>query len=74
MFHTSTFQDIPTRYDLIANIVHEGKPDKGTYKIHILQKATETWYELQDLHVWTTETMAQLVALSETYIQIYERK
>jgi U4/U6.U5 tri-snRNP-associated protein 2 len=63
-----------TRYDLVANICHEGKPDKGTYKAHIYQKATDTWYEMQDLRVWTTETMPQLVALSEAYIQIYERK
>eukprot|EP00823_Brevimastigomonas_motovehiculus_P008746 TRINITY_DN813_c1_g2_i2.p1 TRINITY_DN813_c1_g2~~TRINITY_DN813_c1_g2_i2.p1 ORF type:complete len:867 (-),score=249.41 TRINITY_DN813_c1_g2_i2:1468-4068(-) len=63
-----------TKYDLIANIVHEGKPDKGTYRAHIYQQSTDTWYEMQDLHVWTTETMPQLVALSEAYIQIFERK
>jgi len=67
-------QPISTRYDLIANICHEGKPAKGTYKVHIYQKATDTWHEMQDLHVWSTETMPQLVALSEAYIQIYERK
>jgi len=60
-----------TKYDLIANICHDGKPDQGTYRVHIYHAARDTWFELQDLHVWSTETMPQLVALSETYIQIY---
>lgn len=30
-----------------------------------------TRYEMQDLHV--TETLPQMVALSETYMQIYEQ-
>jgi len=67
-------QSLASKYDLMANIYHEGKPDKGTYRVHIYQKSTDTWYEMQDLHVWSTETMPQLVALSEAYIQIYERK
>jgi ubiquitin C-terminal hydrolase len=61
-----------TKYDLIANLCHEGKPEKGAYKVHIHQRSCNTWYEMQDLHVWSTETMPQLVALSETYIQVYE--
>lgn len=61
-----------TKYDLIANLCHEGKPGKGAYKVHIHQRSCNTWYEMQDLHVWSTETMPQLVALSETYIQVYE--
>jgi hypothetical protein len=32
-----------------------------TRRVHVYQKATDTWYEMQDLHVWTTETMPQLV-------------
>jgi len=63
---------LPTKYDLVANICHEGKPDKGSYRVHIYHRPGDTWFELQDLHVWSTETMAQLVAISETYIQIYE--
>jgi len=65
---------MPTKYDLIANICHDGKPDKGTYRVHVFHRPTDTWFEMQDLHVWSTETMPQLVALSETYIQIYELK
>jgi len=63
---------VATKYDLIGNICHDGKPEKGEYRAHIFHAPTQTWFELQDLHVWTTETMPQLVAFSETYIQIYE--
>jgi hypothetical protein len=35
-------------------------------------QATNQWFELQDLHV--TETMPQLIALSESYLLVYERK
>ena len=28
-------------YDLIANIVHEGAPTSGTYKLHILHKGKD---------------------------------
>ncbi|GJU34147.1 retrotransposon protein, putative, ty1-copia subclass [Tanacetum coccineum] len=51
-----------TKYDLIANILHEGKPGEGS----------EIRYEMQDLHV--AETLPQMVALSETYMQIYEQQ
>lgn len=27
-----------TTYDLLANIVHDGEPSKGTYRVHILHK------------------------------------
>ena len=32
----------------------------------------EQWYEVQDLRV--TEVLPQMVALSETYLQVYELK
>ncbi|KAF2355958.1 Peptidase C19 ubiquitin carboxyl-terminal hydrolase [Trinorchestia longiramus] len=57
-------------YDLVANIVHDGQPDSGTYRCHVLHKGTGKWYELQDLHV--KEIEPQMLALSESYIQIYE--
>ena len=69
-----------TRYDLISNIVHEGvggaaaKELRGSYKCHTLHRASNTWYLTEDLHVHTSETMPQLVSLSESYIQIYERQ
>ncbi|GJX99764.1 U4/U6.U5 tri-snRNP-associated protein 2 [Tanacetum coccineum] len=61
-----------TKYDLIANIVHEGKPGEGSYKVSVQRKSEELWYEMQDLHV--AETLPQMVALSETYMQIYEQQ
>lgn len=61
-----------TRYNLIANIVHDGEPGKGTYRTHILHKATNQWYEMQDLHV--TSILPQMITLTEAYIQIYEQQ
>lgn len=63
-----------TRYNLISNIVHDGKPKQGTYKCHTLHGPSRTWYTTEDLHVWTTETMAQQIALSEAYIQVYQKQ
>lgn len=57
-----------TVYDLIANIVHDGEPNKGTYRVQTLHKGTGTWYELQDLHV--TDVLPQMITLSEAYIQV----
>lgn len=44
----------------------------GIYRIHVQNKATLQWYEIQDLHV--AETIPQLVGLSESCLLIYERK
>ncbi|EFX84034.1 hypothetical protein DAPPUDRAFT_187802 [Daphnia pulex] len=60
-----------TTYDLLANIVHDGEPTKGTYRVHILHKATGKWFEMQDLHV--TEILPQMITLTEAYIQIWEQ-
>lgn len=61
-----------TMYDLIANIVHDGEPSKGTYRVHVLHKASGKWYEMQDLHV--IDILPQMITLTEAYIQIYELK
>eukprot|EP01036_Dinobryon_divergens_P022889 gene22889-31191_t len=45
---------------------------QGCYKIHIQNKATGQWYEMQDLHV--RETTPQLIGISESYILVYEKK
>jgi len=60
------------KYDLIANIVHEGEPGKGSYRAHIYQKSTNQWFEMEDILV--KPIMPQLIALSESYIQLYERQ
>ncbi|GAA5794955.1 hypothetical protein HPULCUR_000305 [Helicostylum pulchrum] len=61
-------------YDLLANICHDGKPDagKGTYKVHVRHRGTEQWYQIQDLIV--EEILPQMIFMSESYIQIWERK
>lgn len=59
-------------YDLIANIVHDGQPNKGTYRCHKLNKKRGAWYEMQDLHV--IDVLPQMITLSEAYIQIWEQK
>nr|XP_043634910.1 U4/U6.U5 tri-snRNP-associated protein 2-like [Erigeron canadensis] len=63
---------VRSKYDLIANIVHDGKPGEGSYRVFVQRKSEELWYEMQDLHV--AETLPQMVALSETYMQIYEQQ
>ena len=71
------------KYDLVANITHdspadvgrEGKHDplqEGSYRCHVQHKASNQWYEIQDLHV--QETMPQLIGVSESYVLIFERK
>ena len=73
---------VVTKYDLLANICHDSPPgqkkesqmsplEAGSYRVHVQNKGTEQWYEIQDLHV--QETMPQLVGLSESYMLIYER-
>jgi len=61
-----------TKYDLIANICHEGEPEKGSYRAHVYNRGNDTWYEMQDLTV--KPILPQLIVLSESYIQIYERQ
>ncbi|KAJ4976568.1 hypothetical protein NE237_001674 [Protea cynaroides] len=63
-------EKLRSKFDLIANIVHDGKPGEGSYRVFVQRKSEELWYEMQDLHV--AETLPQMVALSEAYMQIYE--
>ncbi|PSC71207.1 U4 tri-snRNP-associated 2 [Micractinium conductrix] len=63
---------VPSKYDLCANVVHEGKAGEGTYRVHVHRKVEDQWYEVQDLRVG--EVLPQMVALSETYLQVYELK
>uniref|UniRef100_A0A6N2K0P0 USP domain-containing protein n=1 Tax=Salix viminalis TaxID=40686 RepID=A0A6N2K0P0_SALVM len=43
-----------SKYDLIADIVHDGKPNEGLYRVFVQRKSEELWYEMQDLHVSET--------------------
>merc|ERR1711959_734133 len=60
-----------SKYDLIASVSHEGPVKTGTYKAYIHRKIEDLWYEIQDLSV--VEVLPQMVALSEAYVQVYER-
>uniref|UniRef100_A0A3B3ZXE0 Ubiquitin carboxyl-terminal hydrolase 39 n=1 Tax=Periophthalmus magnuspinnatus TaxID=409849 RepID=A0A3B3ZXE0_9GOBI len=61
-----------TTYDLVANVVHDGKPTEGSYRIHVLHHGTGKWYEMQDLQV--IDILPQMITLSEAYIQIWKRQ
>uniref|UniRef100_A0A1I7XMK7 Ubiquitin carboxyl-terminal hydrolase 39 n=1 Tax=Heterorhabditis bacteriophora TaxID=37862 RepID=A0A1I7XMK7_HETBA len=58
-----------TTYDLVANVVHEGKPDSGNYRIQLVHTGSQKWFELEDLHV--KEILPQMIVLAESYIQIW---
>nr|CAJ20366.1 ubiquitin carboxyl-terminal hydrolase, putative [Toxoplasma gondii RH] len=60
------------KYDLVANICHQGKPHDGQYKVHVLHAPTNEWFEIEDLRV--TQVLPQFVALSESYVQVYQRQ
>eukprot|EP00041_Stephanoeca_diplocostata_P039015 m.1579646 g.1579646 ORF g.1579646 m.1579646 type:complete len:126 (-) comp25315_c0_seq10:173-550(-) len=62
------------KYDLVANVVHEGLPGagKGSYTAQVHHKGTNQWYNTQDLHV--DEILPQMITLSTSYIQIWERQ
>jgi U4/U6.U5 tri-snRNP-associated protein 2 len=62
-----------TRYDLVGNIRHEGsKPGAGTFRAFVQHKASERWFDIQDLVV--EETIPQLIAVSEAYVLLFERQ
>ncbi|KEG04269.1 U4/U6.U5 tri-snRNP-associated protein 2, putative [Plasmodium vinckei vinckei] len=65
-------QNPVTKYNLVANIFHTGTVANGSYKIHVLQQATNEWYEIEDLHV--ISILPQLVLLPESCIQLYQRQ
>eukprot|EP00300_Choanocystis_sp_HF-7_P001265 c11015_g1_i2.p1 GENE.c11015_g1_i2~~c11015_g1_i2.p1 ORF type:complete len:364 (-),score=106.27 c11015_g1_i2:84-1175(-) len=62
-----------TKYDLLANVCHLGnKVDDDEHEVNIQNKATGIWYRIQDMEV--EEAAAQLMTVSEAYIQIWERQ
>ena len=62
-------------YDLVANVVHDGpsiEDESSSYRAMIYHAPDKNWYETQDLRV--EEVLPQQVNLTETYVQIYERR
>ncbi|KAJ1642837.1 U4 U6.U5 tri-snRNP-associated protein [Coemansia asiatica] len=79
-------QDSNATYNLISNICHDGQPeqqqktssstDEGSsaeshYLIYVHHKANDKWYKIRDLQV--EHIMPQMIFLSDTFIQIWER-
>lgn len=58
------------KYDLTANIIHDGKPESGAFRVQVKHKALDKWFDIQDLNV--NQIMAQSVVVSESYIHVYE--
>ncbi|CAI2352743.1 unnamed protein product [Caenorhabditis sp. 36 PRJEB53466] len=58
-----------TTYDLVANVVHEGTFEEGSYRIQIVHQGSGKWFELEDLHV--KDMLPQMIVLAESYIQIW---
>jgi len=69
--YTTTQQSV--RYDLLANIKHEGLPGKGAYSVHVQNKGNEKWFDIQDLIVKPVNE-PYAISVSEAYIQFYEQK
>ena len=60
------------RYMLVSNIKHNGNANEGNYTVQVRYRPQDdTWFEIQDLHV--TQIMPQQVAISESYMLIYEQ-
>lgn len=57
-----------SKYDLIANIVHDGRTREGpsSCRVFVERKSEKLWYEMQDLHV--SEICPEMVELSEAYM------
>lgn len=66
----------PIYYDLVANITHEPNTtpqgEKRVWKIQLLDKANAKWVQIQDLLLDNLRT--ELLFLSESYIQIWEKR
>ena len=56
-----------SHYNLLANISHDGAPTDGHYRVHVRRRATDQWYQIEDLTV--EEIQTQMIFLSESYIQ-----
>jgi U4/U6.U5 tri-snRNP-associated protein 2 len=60
----------------VTSTKRAGKDDSGappgSYRVHVVNRASDQWYEMQDLFV--QETLPQLITISESCILIYEKK
>eukprot|EP01012_Entosiphon_sulcatum_P042139 TRINITY_DN5607_c0_g2_i1.p1 TRINITY_DN5607_c0_g2~~TRINITY_DN5607_c0_g2_i1.p1 ORF type:complete len:534 (+),score=137.86 TRINITY_DN5607_c0_g2_i1:23-1603(+) len=60
------------KYDLIANVCHSGDVADGEFYVHVFNRATGEWHQIQDLTV--TGAVPQEISCSAPYIQVWERQ
>ena len=70
-FPLENLEILDSTYNILANIIHDGKPEQGTYKIQIKNKIRKEWYQIKDLNVETI--LPESVLIDESYIQFYEK-
>ncbi len=61
----------PHKYDLLANISHEGDAENGRYFCHLRHKATESWSEVRDTEIRPIHPST--IFLNDSYIQVWEQ-
>lgn len=61
----------PAKYDLVSVVRHEGDAKAGKYVASVLAKGNSSWFDVDNLAV--SETHAQKLYLSESYLLVYER-
>ena len=58
------------KFNLVSNIIHDGKPGDSHYRVQIKNKERNEWFEIQDIHV--QKILAESVAVCESYIHFYK--
>ena len=56
-------------YDLLVNIIHDGKPTSGSYRVQVKQKSIDKWFEIQDLDI--NKILPEEVIMSQIHIIQY---
>lgn len=62
-----------TKYDLVANICHEGSVENGSYKVHIWESIEDKYIQLRDLEK-KENILPQEISQSESYLQFFKRR
>ena len=63
-------QLVPSKYDLVANILHDGKAGEGTYRAHIHRKSEDAWcahFALLDASTCVWSRMLSCASLQPLY-------
>lgn len=71
-FQLNDFKVNDYSYELKANVIHDGKPNQGSFRAQVYHEGRKEWFEIQDLNV--EKLLCQSVMVSESYIHFYEMK